>query len=285
MKNGTEPRFLEAEDGTRIAVYDTGDPALPAAVVAHGVGSSPRYVHEAFAEPLAAAGHRLVAYDMRGHGRSDRAARIADHDRRVHAADLGCVVESVGARIAGGISLGAHAAATWAAGSGPDLDGLVLCIPALTGRVGPGEGPHAALAAEVRDVGVSGLLERIATDRQIRPWLATLLLRDWGGQDADSLAAALLSLDGGEGPTLDELGQISLPVGLAAWPEDPGHPLATAAAWADTLPRGVLEVTSLDAVGEDPSDLGAAALRALAAAATSPTHRGHPKPPGADGLQ
>jgi pimeloyl-ACP methyl ester carboxylesterase len=257
-----EPSHVDAGDGTRLAVYDKGDPVLPAAVVAHGVGSTARFVREAFAGPLADVGYRLVSYDLRGHGRSDPARRVADHDRRVHASDLGRVVDSVGARIAGGISLGAHAAATWAARSAPDLDGLVLCVPALTGRVAPGEGPHAALAAEVRDVGVAGLLERIASDGEIRPWLAELLLRDWGGQDAESLAAALLSLDGGEGPSLGELARITVPTGVTAWPDDPGHPLRTAESWIEALPQAALVRIALDDVGGDPAVLGRSALQA-----------------------
>lgn len=77
MKSGTAPvRFEEGElrtrDGLRLffrtAAID--GPCRSDVVLAHGMGEhSSRYLH--VAEALAARGHRLCAFDMRGHGRSE----------------------------------------------------------------------------------------------------------------------------------------------------------------------------------------------------------------------
>lgn len=250
----------------RLAVHDHDPHGPPAAVIAHGVGSSPRFVRDAFEAPLRAAGHRLVTYDLRGHGRSDPLPDPADHRLAEQAADLGAVAEAFDAHIVGGVSLGGHAAAAWAATRGPDLAGVLVCLPGWLGPVPPGDGPHAAIAAEVRSSGVAGVLERVVGDPDVPRWLRDLLERDWSRCDPASLGAALVSLDGVGGPTAEQLAGLVVPVGVCTWPDDPGHPSVVAEAWVEALPRAALAATSMEAVGDDPSVLGATALGALAGA-------------------
>lgn len=246
-----------------LVVHDAGDPALPPAVIAHGVGSSPRFIREAFAAPLAALGCRLVAYDLRGHGASTPLTDPADHRFELQVDDLTVVARHVGASLIGGVSLGGHAAAAVAAGGHVDLDGLIVCLPAWTGRARAGEGPHALVAAEIRSVGVDAMLRRVRTDDTVVPWLRELLDRDWRTHPADSLAAALISLDGGDAPTGDGLSRIEVPTGVVGWPDDPGHPLEVALAWTAAMRNAELVTMSLDGMADGKTAMGAAAVRAL----------------------
>jgi pimeloyl-ACP methyl ester carboxylesterase len=261
-------REVERED-VRLAVHDRGPRDLPAAVIAPGVGSSPRFIVSAFAGPLASSGYRLVSYDLRGHGESSPVAEVGAHRLADHAADLGAVATATGARIVGGVSLGSHAAVTWAAGRS-DVDGVLACLPGWIGPVPAGEGPHAAMAAEVRRCGVEGVLARVSDDPELPAWLRRVLERDWRRCDAGSLGAALCSLDGSDGPTREVLASLRAPVGVCAWPDDPGHPWEVAVRWCEVLPDAVLVRTTMERVGEDPGELGRAALRALAGASSPP---------------
>jgi len=252
-----------ARGGLELAVYDPGPASLPAAVIAHGVGSTARFVTEAFAGPLEEAGYRLVTYDARGHGSSTPVPQRFAHSLEAYAADLGAVAGSVGARLVGGVSLGGHAAVRWAVSSGARLDGVIACLPAWVGPDVAGDGPHAAVAREVIEVGIEGMLERLASDDQLPEWLRDVLLRDLPVHDADSLVAALVAIDGGEAPGKADLMALRTPLGIVGWPDDPGHPARVAHAWSLSARHGALRLTSLDAVGEDREALGRAALEAL----------------------
>jgi pimeloyl-ACP methyl ester carboxylesterase len=65
-------RWFTARNGMRLAADEWGDPAAPAVVLVHGGGQT-RHSWGGTAAALAAQGWHAVAYDQRGHGRSDRA--------------------------------------------------------------------------------------------------------------------------------------------------------------------------------------------------------------------
>lgn len=259
---GRRARTVVGSEGVRLAVVEVGAPDAPPIVVAHGVGSSARFVVDAFAAPVLAAGWRLVTYDLRGHGGSTPVRDPAGHGFARQVEDLHAVVEAVEARLVGGVSLGGHAAVGYAARGG-HVEGVVACLPAWTGRAVPGEGPHAAVAAEVAAVGVGALVDRFRTDTVMQPWLRRVLIRDWSVQDPESLGAALTALDGALAPTDAELAALPVPLGVVGWPGDPGHPLDVARAWAERAPRGRLVETTLAAMEGDRTALGRAAVRAL----------------------
>jgi pimeloyl-ACP methyl ester carboxylesterase len=78
--------------GLAIAVHEWGDPDAPPLVMAHG-GFDFAGTLDVFAPMLAEGGWRVVAWDQRGHGDSDRAALYSwDADLR----DAAAVVDSVG---------------------------------------------------------------------------------------------------------------------------------------------------------------------------------------------
>lgn len=250
------------DDGApvRLAVAEVGSPGAAAVVLGHGVGSSARFVAAACAGPVVAAGWRLVVFDQRGHGASTVCPDVADHHLDAYAGDLGRVVASTVGPVAaaGGVSLGGHAAVR-ADVAAP----RVVCLPAWSGPSLPGDGPHAAVAAEVRAVGIAAVTDRLAADVAMPGWLRDTLVADYRRHDADSLTAALLALDGGDAPTDAEIAALGHPLALVGWRDDPGHPLAVAERWARRARRGTLTTASLTEPEEDLTRFGAAVVRSL----------------------
>lgn len=272
---------VHGADGVTLAVVEVGPADAPALALAHGVGSSGRFLLESFATPVLAAGWRLVAYDLRGHGASAPVRDPAGHTLDRHVEDLHAVVEAVGARLVGGVSLGGHAAVGYVARGG-DVDAVLACLPAWTGQAAPGEGPHAAVAAEVRELGIPALVARFRADTAMAPWLRRVLVRDWPTHDAASLVAALVALDGALAPSDAELAALTVPLAVVGWPDDPGHPLDTARRWVERAPRAHLSEITLTAMDGDLTALGRAAVAVLTAALRDGS--GSELPFGEDGL-
>jgi pimeloyl-ACP methyl ester carboxylesterase len=62
---------IETADGLKLATYECGNPAGPEILFIHGLAQSYLSFSRQFASALAAT-HRLVAYDLRGHGDSEK---------------------------------------------------------------------------------------------------------------------------------------------------------------------------------------------------------------------
>ena len=283
-------RWSVTSGDARLATAAIGPPGRAAWVLAHGVGSSARFITAAFAGPVLAAGHRLVTYDLRGHGASTPARSVAEHHLDVHAGDLAAVVASLDGDIdvVGGVSLGAHAAVRAVGGGGgpvPDAAAAAVavaggaaprvvlgCLPAWVGRSVAGTGAHAGMARRVRELGVVAHREAAISDPGLAPWLRDALTADLGRHDAASLTAALLALDGAEAPTLDEVARLVPPLAVLAWDDDPGHPLAVAERWVTAAGRGHLcrlAVRDLDVGVERLGRRAVAAVTAVAEAGTA----------------
>jgi pimeloyl-ACP methyl ester carboxylesterase len=229
-------------------------------VLLPGNGSDEVFVTEAFAEPLASAG--IALFPARPIPGPDLANQL---DR-----ELSLAAVRHGRVLAGGISLGAHVAASWAVRD-PDrwarrsgagfVAGLLLALPAWTGA--PGDAPAAASAlasaAVIESAGLDVALDQVRAGSP--PWVADELDRAWRGY-GDGLAASLRAGAAAPGPRLDELQGLDLPVGIAALTDDPLHPMEVAQAWLRALPRAALVKTSLAEVGRDRRALGRAALLA-----------------------
>jgi pimeloyl-ACP methyl ester carboxylesterase len=83
---------LTTPDGTRLALSTWGPEGAPVIVLVHGLGLSTSSWGEV--PDLLADRHRVVGYDLRGHGRSGR-ARDRDYSLAAHARDLDSVLDSV----------------------------------------------------------------------------------------------------------------------------------------------------------------------------------------------
>jgi pimeloyl-ACP methyl ester carboxylesterase len=247
--------------------------AGPVALIAHGAGSSATFIEAAFARPLRAAGLRLVTFDLRGHGSSSLARSSDDHHIDEHAADLAAVASSIPGEVmvVGGVSLGAHAAVRAVTQRRLACKAVLACLPAWTGKAAPGEGPHAATAAEVQHVGVTRVISRLRDESGIPSWLRETLVAAYSRHDPASLIAALAALDGGEAPSRSELGSLPVPLAVVGWVGDPAHPLEVAREWAAAAPNGQLITVEFGEMEGGVDRLGEGAVEALAAIGLPPS--------------
>ncbi len=254
--------------GVTLALTERGDPAAPAAVVAHGVGSTGEFAARCWAGCVES-GYRLVTYDLRGHGDSTPLPDPADQALDRHVGDLAAVVAATGARLVGGTSLGAHVAASYAA-TGAPFDAVLLAIPGWLGKDTTTARVNDALAAEIASTGVAATVRRIAADPAVPRWVVIELDRSWPRHDPESLVAAFRAVAADEAPGIDLLKGIATPTGVVGLVDDPGHPFAAADAYAAAVPRAALRALTLAEWGERRPLLGDAALDACRAAIASP---------------
>lgn len=78
-----EPRYVELAAGIRVHHLDEGPPDAAPVLLLHGEPSW-SYLYRTMVPVLVAAGHRVVAPDLVGFGRSDKPARIEDHTYQRH---------------------------------------------------------------------------------------------------------------------------------------------------------------------------------------------------------
>src|SRR3954452_4100637 len=109
-----------------LAIEDSGGDGTPI-VLLHGLTATRRYVVMG-SNVLERAGHRVIAYDARGHGESDPAR---PYDYPALAADLAEVLDSAGVdrAVLAGASMGAHTALRLALDQPGRVDGLVVITP------------------------------------------------------------------------------------------------------------------------------------------------------------
>jgi pimeloyl-ACP methyl ester carboxylesterase len=270
--------------GGTLAVAEIGEPCAPAWVLAHGVGSSARFVAAAFADAVVAAGGRLVVHDLRGHGGSLTAPDVADHHLDVHVTDLAAVAAATvcasrpgdGPAVVGGISLGGHAAVRLVATGAVVPEAVLACLPAWTGRATAGEGPHAAVAAQVAAIGIEGIVVQLRGDLTLAGWLRRTLVTDYARHDPASLEAALRALDGGDAPSEAELAGLTVPLAVVAWPDDPGHPLAVAERWVALVPRAALGTVTIGELEAGVARFGRVAVATVAGLSTVTGRSGLP---------
>lgn len=219
-------------------------------VLMPGTGSDDDYVYRAFAAPLHAAGAVVVA--------------VAPHPAHLVAGYVQALDEAArrGPIAVGGVSIGAAVAVSWALAHPQHTVAVLAALPPWTGD--PRQAP-AALAARhtAAQLRADGLAATTAQMRASSPaWLADELARSWLAQwpqlpDAMEQAAGYVS------PTVAALEGLAVPMGVAAAPDDPIHPLEVALEWVAAAPRAALRTVTLDEFGPQPSLLGAACLSAL----------------------
>ena len=196
-------------DGVRLAVDIAGPDDAPTAVLVHGLAASVALGWDAAAvrERLGAGGLRTVAYDGRGHGRSDAPHDAARYGDARLVDDLAEIVDTYGgpAPVVAGYSMGAAIVLLALSGG----------LPARAAVVGAA--PRAVLewtdadAAQV-DAAVTAL-EGSGGDPVMHAWLAFL---DATGCDRRAMAALLR----GHRPVVDHWDRIRVPVVVAAGSDD-----------------------------------------------------------------
>lgn len=246
---GPEPAVVPLRHDHAVQLL-SGVTGGPVAVLLPGTASTGEFVARAFGPALRALGIGVVSGDPPG----DVAARYAE---------LADAVARFRPVLIGGVSVGAHVAARWAATSAYRPDGLLLAMPAWTGAPGPVAAASAVAAAEVERDGVAAALARIqAGAAPASAWVAGELAAAWPSYRGPALAAALRASAASRGPSPAELAAVAVPCGLVLLRDDLLHPASVGRAWAAALPRAAVVETGLAAVGADRATLGRGAVLA-----------------------
>ena len=246
---GAEPApfLVGAAPAIRGEVAGEGTPI----VLCHGITASRRYVHHG-SRALERAGHRVIAYDARGHGESDPAPPGEGYGYPWLVADLERVVAArvgEGRFLLAGHSMGAHTAVAYALRHPERLAGLVAIGPVYVGEVSPAslaywDGLAAALAAG----GVDGFVAYVDRNQNTDPaWRESVLgftrARMLLHRHPEALVEALREVPRSRPfGSMEELERLDVPALVVASHDgaDPGHPYAAAAAYAERLPRARL---------------------------------------------
>lgn len=243
---------IDRGGGVQLAVADDPGEGRPI-VLLHGLTAARRYVVMG-SRRLSRAGHRVVAYDARGHGSSTPpdAREAYGYDELTD--DLACVLDELGISraVLAGVSMGAHTCLRFALEQ-PDR---VAAIVAIT----PGFDPVAyddparlarwdALSAALRDGGIEAFAEAFGVQRIPEQWRETvgralrqrMAVHERLDAVADALRRVPRSAPFGD---LHALEQIECPAVVVGSRDeaDPGHPLQIASLYAEVLPYGRLVV-------------------------------------------
>lgn len=224
----------------------------PPIVLLHGLTASHRYVVMG-SRKLERTGHRVVAYDARGHGASP-AAPDGRYDYDALADDLEAVLDgqAIDRAVLAGASMGAHTAIRFALRRPERVAGLVIVTPAYV--PGNEDDPAALerwdrLAAGMESGGADGFVDAYRFDDVPDQWRDTvrkvthqrLSVHD----DPGAVAAALRGVPrSAPFAAFDELAAITAPTVVVGDRDeaDPGHPLAVAERYAAAIPDAELVV-------------------------------------------
>lgn len=237
--------FEVMRDGVTLRGSDTGEGA--AVVLAHGLTATRRYVVMG-SSALERGGHRVVAYDARGHGTSSPAARPEDYRYEDLGADLEAVLDRAGLEraVLAGASMGAHTL-VWLALQRPErVAGLVIITPAFSGSEDSDPERLArwdALSDGLRRGGIDGFVAAYGEPKvpeRLRETVVTVIrqrlaLHHYPEAVAEALRAVPRSRPFN---SLGELGAIAVPTVVVASGDeaDPEHPQAVGEAYAEAIP-------------------------------------------------
>jgi pimeloyl-ACP methyl ester carboxylesterase len=223
-------------------------------VLLHGLTATRRYVVMG-SKNLERNGHRVVAYDARGHGRSAPAPEPGAYAYADLADDLLAVLDDRGIDrpVLAGASMGAHTILTHALRHPDRVAALVLITPAFDpeDRDG-GLARWDRLAQGLREGGVDGFVQAYGEPRAPEPWrdtIRTVLRQRLSGHEHPGAVADALQAVPRSAPfeAWDDLARIEAPATVVASRDepDPEHPYAIGERYA-----GILADARL--VSEDP---------------------------------
>jgi pimeloyl-ACP methyl ester carboxylesterase len=236
--------FTVARAGVELSGEEAGE-GVPV-VLLHGLTATRRYVVMG-SRALERGGHRVVAYDARGHGRS---APAEEYGYEALAADLLAVLDDRGidSAVLAGASMGAHTIVRLALDNGDRVAGQVLITPAYTP-----DGEHSdlerwdALSEGLREGGVEGFVAAYGDPGVPEAWRETvtkvLRQRLSAHEHPDAVADALRAVPRSRAfASWDELGELTLPTVVVASRDeaDPGHPYVVGERYAGTIPGAEL---------------------------------------------
>jgi len=228
----------------RLHVIDSGN-GVPV-VLLHGLTATHRYVVMG-SKLLERSGHRVIAYDARGHGKSQPAPDPAAYRYEDLVDDLREVLDARGISraVLAGSSMGAHTLLRFALDHPERAAGLVVITPAYEPDTNDDPDRLArwdALADGLERGGVDGFVAAYGepgVPEQFRESVQTVLRQRLSQHEhpeavADALRAVPRSRPFAD---LDALGAIDVPTAVVADRDepDPGHPLAVGEAYAEAI--------------------------------------------------
>lgn len=244
--------------GVTLEGDETGE-GIPV-VLLHGLTATRRYVVMG-SRALERSGHRVVAYDARGHGQSSPAPARAAYTYDDLGMDLVSVLDARGIEraVLAGASMGAHTL-LWLALHAPDrVGGLVVITPAYDPATHDGEERFArwdALADGLESGGIEGFIAAQGDADLPESWQETVekVTRQRLSQHSNlaALADALRAVPRSRPfEQISELAGISVPTVVVASADepDPGHPQAVGEAYAAAIAGARLV---LDEPGRSP---------------------------------
>jgi pimeloyl-ACP methyl ester carboxylesterase len=231
--------------GVTLAGEDVGEG--PAVLLLHGLTATRRYVVMG-SRALERGGHRVIAYDARGHGRSSPAPTSDAYGYGELAADLEAVLDAAGVEraVLAGASMGAHTLLAFALRAPGRVAGLVVITPAYAGA--EVEDPDRlarwdALSRGLREGGVDGFLAAYGTPRvrpELRDTVTTVIRQRLALHEHPEALADALRVVPRSRPFagLESLQGIRAPTAVVASDDaaDPDHPRAVGEAYAAAIP-------------------------------------------------
>jgi len=227
--------------GVVLAVSDDGE-GMPV-VLLHGLTATRRYVVMG-SSALERSGHRVIAYDARGHGESSPAPRPDAYGYDALADDLEAVLDElgIGSAVLAGASMGAHTIARLAISRPDRVAAAVFITPAYEPGRDEGLAGWDRLAEALRTGGIEGFVEAYDLTRIPETWHDTVVrvIRQRLGQHRhlDAVADALQAVPRSQPfAAFEDLGRIRCPAIVVASGDeaDPGHPFAIGERWAQAL--------------------------------------------------
>ena len=243
--------FTVSSGGVTLSGEESG--TGPPIVLLHGLTATRRYVVMG-SHALERAGHLVLAYDARGHGRSPPAPDRGAYGYEDLAADLEAVLDARGISraVLAGASMGAHTAVRFSL----DRPERVAALGLITPSFDPAEDrtPEAfarwdALARGLREGGVEGFIRAYDLDAVPEAWRETVervLHQRLAAHEHPHAVADALEATPRSQPFTDvrDLAGIEAPTVVVASRDeaDPGHPLAVGERYAQAIPHARLVV-------------------------------------------
>jgi pimeloyl-ACP methyl ester carboxylesterase len=236
-----------------VDLFVTDDGEGTPVVLLHGLTATHRYVVMG-SKALERSGHRVIAYDARGHGKSDPAPSADAYTYDDLRDDLVRVMDERGIEraVLAGASMGAHTLLGFALEHPERAAGLVVITPAYHPDESRSEESLArwdSLAEGLRTGGVEGFIEAYGDPGVPESWRETVFKvirqRLAAHEHLDAVADAMQSAPRSEPfESLDALAAIEVPTVVVADRDeaDPGHPLAIGEAYARAIPGAELRV-------------------------------------------
>jgi pimeloyl-ACP methyl ester carboxylesterase len=239
--------YVTERGGVGLSVSDTGEG--PPVVLAHGLTATRRYVVMG-STALERSGHRVIAYDARGHGVSSPAEQPDAYDYADLGRDLEAVLDRAGVQraVLAGASMGAHTM-IWLALNRPErVSGLVVVTPAFRAEADDPErlAHWDALSEGLREGGIDGFLAAYGAggpgpiperwrETVVKVIRQRLALHEHPEAVADALRVVPRSRPF---ESLSDLAAIAVPTVVVASDDDadPEHPQAVGEAYAAAIP-------------------------------------------------